>query len=77
VGETHQNYNDIKIGLVGETHATDRPEPGQEERFDISSALALAATVAGKFYFGSADRRARARPRFAGARGRVGLRRED
>ena len=35
VGETHQEYNDMKIGLVSFTHPTSRNEPGQEERFDI------------------------------------------
>ena len=53
VGETHQEYNDMKIGLVSFTHPTNRTEPGQEERFDISAALALAATVTAEFYFRS------------------------
>ena len=53
VGETHQGYNHIKIGPVGFTHPTG---DGDEERYDVSAALALAATVAGQFYFGCTGR---------------------
>jgi hypothetical protein len=54
---------------AGFTHPTDRSEPVGEGRFDISAALALAATVAGEFYFRSAARGANTRPRIAGTYG--------
>ena len=57
VGETHQEFNRIKIRLVGFTRPTTDPVAVNEERDDLSAALALAATVAGEFYFRSADRR--------------------
>jgi len=57
VGETHQEFNRIKIRLVGFTRPTTDPVAVNEERGDLSAALALAATVAGEFYFRSADRR--------------------
>jgi parallel beta-helix repeat protein len=67
VGETHQNEinqneihqksNGMRIGLVGFTHPT--------ERYDISAALALAATVTGNFYLGSVSSRGKARRRWA------------
>jgi hypothetical protein len=63
VGETHQEFNHIKIQTVGCTHRT-------------AAALALAATVAGEFYFGSWNRRGRERRRFAGLVDRRDLRRE-
>ena len=44
----------------GFTHPTNRSKHGQQERFDISAALALAATVAGESYFRSAGRGAKA-----------------
>ena len=63
VVETHQGHNHIKIGPVGCTHPT---EDDKEERYDVSAALALAATVAGEFYFGYTGRgnglRSRKRP---------------
>jgi hypothetical protein len=74
VGETHQNEinqndideepNCIRIGPVGFTHPT--------ERYDISAALALAATVAGNFYFGSVSNRGKARRRWASSCGMLG-----
>jgi hypothetical protein len=51
VGATHQEFNDIKIGLVGFTHPT-----RSDQR---AAALALAATVAGEFYLRFVDRRTR------------------
>ena len=57
VGETHQEFNRIKIRLVGFTRPTTDPVAVNGERDDLSAALALAATVAGEFYFRSADRR--------------------
>ena len=51
VGETHQEFNRIKIRLVGFTRPTTDPVAVNEERGDLSAALALAATVAGEFYF--------------------------
>jgi hypothetical protein len=74
VGGTHQKPNCMRIGLVGSTHPTIRPEPGHEGRPDLSAALALAATVAGEFYFSTADRRARVGRRIANACGRLGPR---
>jgi hypothetical protein len=77
VGETHQNYIHIKERQVGFTHPTDDAGSGQEERFDISAALALAATVAGEFYFRSEARRANTRPRIAGTYRRSDFLKED
>jgi len=77
VGETHRKFNCMRNGLMGFTHATIRSEPGQEERFGISAALALAATVAHEFYFRSVDGRARGRLRLVTACGRLGLRGND
>ena len=57
MGETHQEFNRIKIRLVGFTRPTTDPVAVNEERDDLSAVLALAATVAGEFYFRSADRR--------------------
>ncbi len=57
VGETHQEINRIKIRLVGFTRPTTDRVAVNEERDDLSAALALAATVAGEFYFRSAGRR--------------------
>jgi hypothetical protein len=54
VGETHQEHNHIKIGMVGFTHPT---EDSEIRRYDLAAALAIAATVAGDFYFGYARRR--------------------
>jgi hypothetical protein len=67
VGETHQNGDRMRIRSVGFTHPTVRTEPGQEGRLDLPAALALAATVAGRFYFPMADRRARVGRRIANA----------
>ena len=63
VGETHQEFNRIKIRLMRSTHPARNPEAGNEERCDFSAALALAAGLAGEFYFRSADRRASFRSR--------------
>jgi hypothetical protein len=71
VGETHQNATRMRIRSVGSTHPTIRPEPGHERRLNLRAALALAATVAGQFYFSTADRRARAGRRLARACGRL------
>jgi hypothetical protein len=72
VGETHRVFDHMRLKSVGFTHPT---EP-HEERFDISAALALAATVAGAFYFPSANPRAKARPCWARGRGIWRLRTE-
>jgi hypothetical protein len=66
VGETHQTEtnqesNCMRIGLVGFTHPT---KARHEERYDVSAALALAATVAGNLYFGWAGSRGKARRRW-------------
>jgi hypothetical protein len=60
VGETHHIYDHMRIKLVGFTHRT-------RKRTDLPAALALAATVAGRFYFPMADRRARVGRRIAKA----------
>jgi hypothetical protein len=52
----------MRIGLVGFTHHN---KTGHEERFDISAALALAATVAGEFSFRWAANSAESRRRMA------------
>jgi hypothetical protein len=46
VSETHRIFHDMRIRLVGFTHPT-------KEQCDYAAALALAATVAGEFYFAS------------------------
>jgi hypothetical protein len=61
VGETHRIFNDMMISLVGFTHPT-------KEQCDYSAALALAATVAGEFYFRSALHTSRSLHRFPGLR---------
>jgi hypothetical protein len=62
-GETGQQFIAIGMGHGSFASPTKHREAGQEQRCDLSAALALAATVAGKFYFGSVFRRTRARPR--------------
>jgi hypothetical protein len=61
VGETHQKFNCMTIRLVGFTHPTEDLNAGNVGQCDFSAALALAATVAGEFYFGFTDRKARTR----------------
>jgi hypothetical protein len=61
-GETGQQFIAIRMGQASFTSLTKHHEAGQEQRCDLSAAMALAATVAGQFYFGSAFRRTRARP---------------
>jgi hypothetical protein len=53
VGATHQKRNGMRMGLVGFTHPTKI-----EARFDISAALAVAATVGRALSFRYAGRRA-------------------
>jgi hypothetical protein len=62
VGEIHQQDDHIKIAPV----RFNRPsEEVEEQRYDTSAAMAIAATVASEFYFGSARRRTGARSWFA------------
>jgi hypothetical protein len=65
VGETHQVFNDMMIRVVGFTH----PTKGKLQ-CDYSAALALAATVAGEFYFRSSHHASRSRRRFPDLRER-------
>jgi hypothetical protein len=63
VGETHRVFNDMIIRVVGFTHPP-------KEQCDYAAALALAATVAGEFYFRSSHHTSRSLPRFPGLRER-------
>jgi hypothetical protein len=67
VGETHRIYDHIRMRSVGFTHPT-------RKRTDLSAALALAASVAGRLYLSTAKRRAKAGRRIAAASGRLGPR---
>jgi hypothetical protein len=71
--ESHQEPNGMRIGLVGFTH---HKKTGQEERFDIAAALALAATVAGEFSFRWAANSVESRRRMARGFGMSTLRAE-
>jgi hypothetical protein len=65
LGETHQVFHDMMMRLVGITHPTKA-----REQCDYAAALALAATVAGEFYFGSMHHASQSRRRFTGLRER-------
>jgi hypothetical protein len=69
VGATHQAIDYMIIGLVGFTHPTK-----VKQRCDYAAALALAATVAGEFYFRSSHETSRVRSRFSAPQGRWSMR---
>jgi hypothetical protein len=66
VGFTRQVFNDMRTKPVGFTH----PATKDKLQCDYAAALALAATVAGEFYFGSTHYTSRSLRRFPGLRGR-------
>ncbi len=55
--ETRQESQRIPIRLPHTTHRTVDREAGPEQHCDFAAALALAASLASEFYFGTADRR--------------------
>jgi hypothetical protein len=62
-GENGQEFIAIRMRQASFSSPTEDREARQVQRCDLTAALALAATLAGQFYFGSAFRRTRARPR--------------